>query len=765
MIITGKDIDVFDISDNKIATLGFAGGLYKRELMNEHYVQLKLNYTRYFEFARGSYINYQNKRYTIREESLPKEKSIFEYTYTLKFEAIEMFFQDFVLFYTMQDLHEVQWELTGTPQQFLQIALICINEYFGLTEESGKWKMGVCPTMTPILISFDSQNTFDGLTEIAEKFGAEWWLDYENKTLNLGYYEHGEEIELERDAALTDIKRSNNNSADYCTRLFAFGSTRNIPTNYRVTESGSLADAIVQKRLRLPVSNGDFIDAFPDMKPNEIIHGVKIFEHIFPQRTGEITELRVDDTQKDENGNPWLVFYFKDSALNFSNEYKIPGLELKATFGDNSWLSGRTFELKYHDSTQEFEIINNQDIPSFTIPNDVLKPRVGDNYVLFNFDISLVGDQYVGEAEQQLLEEATQWHQSVLEDNATYECPVNPVYAYNEGLDMEIGQKVKLISDMLKDGQKQSRIFGFQKNLEFYEDTYTIGDKPRYSRLRTINKTIESNKEISDLQHVEAMRVANGALRNVRALNYLREALENSTVVEGGLILTTLIRLGHMQGSVWKENAGINGINRGENDVAIWSGGTLDQAINAANDPTLIEDIAQFVVTHLGKLIANEVYLRGKFESNKNGYRIVIDPVDRSMKLIAEDNTEVASLKQYSNGSEDYGAVLDMQNNGNSRARFTPYDMQYRDIGSNKAFKFTLLAGVGGYPRGMFLGDSRDGNLSEGSNYPYFLVDPYTSNGKLKIILKDLPTDTFGLDNYQLWLNNGKPDIYIAEEG
>lgn len=638
MITTGSDIDVFDISDNKIATLGFAGGLYKRELMNEHYVQLKLNYTRYFEFARGLYINYQNKRYTIREESLPEEKSIFEYTYTLKFEAIEMFFQDFVLFYTMQDLHEVQWELTGTPQQFLQIALICINEYFGLTEESGKWKMGVCPTMTPILISFDSQNTFDGLTEIAEKFGAEWWLDYENKTLNLGYYEHGEEIELERDAALTDIKRSNNNSADYCTRLFAFGSTRNIPTNYRGTESGSLADAIVQKRLRLPVSNGDFIDAFPDMKPNEIIHGVKIFEHIFPQRTGEITELRVDDTQKDENGNPWLVFYFKDSALNFSNEYKIPGLELKATFGDNSWLSGRTLELKYHDSTQEFEITNNQDIPSFTIPNDVLRPRIGDNYVLFNFDISLVGDQYVGEAEQQLLEEATQWHQSVLEDNATYECPVNPVWAYHNELSMPLGQKVKLVSEILRGGSKSSRVFGYEKSLETYDDTYTIGDKPRYSRLRTINKTIESNKEISDLQHVEAMRLANGALRNVRALNYLREALENSTVIEGGLILTTLIRLGYMEGNIWKENAGVNGINRGDNDVAFWAGGTLDQAVNTAENPDAVEDIAQFVVTHLGQLIANNAIIRGKYQSATTGRRVEINPSSGEIAVYNENN-------------------------------------------------------------------------------------------------------------------------------
>lgn len=160
-----------------------------------------------------------------------------------------------------------------------------------------------------------------------------------------------------------------------------------------------------------------------------------------------------------------------------------------------------------------------------------------------------------------------------------------------------------------------------------------------------------------------------------------------------------------------------------------------------------------------------DVNVTGTIQSNNDeGYKIKLDPVDRSLKLITQLDLIVASLKQYSNGADDYGAVLDMQNNGNSHARFTPYDMQYYDTASNKAFKFTLLSGVGGYPRGMFLGDSRDGNLSEGSNYPYFLVDPYTSNGKLKIILKDLPTNAQGLDNYQLWLNNGKLDIYITEE-
>ncbi|PXV62616.1 hypothetical protein CLV62_1183 [Dysgonomonas alginatilytica] len=683
MIITGSDIDIFDINGNKIAEIGFAGGLFKRELMNEHYIQLSLNYTEYFEFGRGMFVKYQDRIYTIRKESLPEQKGLYELRYTLKFEAIEMFFLDFVLFYTFQGFSEAAWTLTGTPQQFLQIALVNINEYFGLMDEADKWKIGVFPVMTPIEISFENQNTFDGLTNIAEKFGAEWWLDYESKTLNLGYYEsESEAIDLEIDQALKEFKRSNENNDDYCTRLFAFGGARNIPTNYRGIEPGSVVDALVQKRLRLPASNGDFIDAIPNMLPNQIIERVKFFDHIFPQRTGEITSLRIDDTQKDQDGNPWLIFYFKDSGLNFSEDYILPGQTLKLTFGDNSWLAGRTFELEYHPSTiegetGEFEIINDQSLPNITIPNDILRPKVGDFYTLFNFDISLVGDQYVGEAEQLLLEEATEWMESVRMDNSTYTCPVDPVWAYHNELSMGLGQRVNLISDILKYGIKESRVFGYEKSLETFEDTYTIGDKPRYSRLKTIDKTIETNREIADLQYLEAMRAANGALRNVKALNYLRIALENNTTIEGGLILTTLIRLGHMVGNVWKENAGISGIvTEAGDDPFLWGGGTFDDAIESiANIILRMDGSGQLAKGNILWDALGNILMRGLFESNKDGNRIIIDPEDRSIKLI-DANGDIYGRWVFS----EYGSRFELEyNNNKTRMLATGIESQFEN--------------------------------------------------------------------------------------
>lgn len=218
--------------------------------------------------------------------------------------------------------------------------------------------------------------------------------------------------------------------------------------------------------MRLPVSNGDYIDAIPNMMQSEILERVVRFEHIYPRRIGTITELRSVDRTEDEN-NPFIVYFFKDSGLEFKLDYILPGETLMITF-ESGWLQGRDFELAYDEKTHEFEIINDTSIQDMTIPNEVLKPRIGDEYVIYNFDISLVSDQYIPEAEKELLEESSKWLKGITEDNSTYTCPNVPGYCYQNGIDLNIGQRVQLVSPIFMDGNKISRIYGFTKSLTLF---------------------------------------------------------------------------------------------------------------------------------------------------------------------------------------------------------------------------------------------------------------------------------------------------------
>ena len=76
----------------------------------------------------------------------------------------------------------------------------------------------------------------------------------------------------------------------------------------------------------------------------------------------------------------------------------------------------------------------------------------------------------------------------------------------------------------------------------------------------------------------QAQSDATAALANIASLNYLKEALEGSTVVQGGLVLTSLIQLGKTEGGVFNVYSGINGTvapNEYGDGIAAWYGGPM----------------------------------------------------------------------------------------------------------------------------------------------------------------------------------------------
>ncbi|SBW07603.1 conserved hypothetical protein [uncultured Dysgonomonas sp.] len=736
MITIGNDLTIYNAWGEPKMQLDIPNDFKQaNELMSEHYVQFSFPLTIKYDFVRADYIDYKGIRYAIRTDCQPTENGFQNYRYEPKFEAPEMFWQDFICWYIYQGLKEAEWTLMEHAGTFLQIGCDNINAYTGET-----WTVGIVEPTDMQNLTFSSQNVFDFLTDVAEAFNCEWYLDYEAKTINLVYsYSKGEPMELRREIELIDIKRSNENIDEYCTRMYAFGGTRNIPSNYRSTGSTEVVDAIVQKRLRLPISNGDYIDAFPNMTGNKIIEKVFTFDNIYPKRTGTITSLRTE-TVKNDDGIEMTVFYFKDSGLNFSEDYKLPGLTLHLQFGENSFLSGRYFELEFHDTEeygQEFEIINNQDNPDLIIPNDLLCPRVGDFYVLYNFNISLVGDQYVGEAEEELLTEAQAKMASLQEENATYTCMANPIRVGAYGLDMGLGQSVKLKSLIFNGGEKVSRIRGFTKYPVTRNDEYLVGEKPRYSRRKALEAKVDSNKKEADVNYLEAMRASNNNTRSIKGMNYLRTALQNETVIDKGLLLTTLIRLGAVIGGEWVEKAGINGAAVNPDDVIAYFGGSLDDAIAAlASIIFRMDGSGHLAKGNISWNALGELLTRGKFESNKDGDRIIIDPDTRSIKLLNNEGTVIG----YWSFSYDY-CKINMTGNG-SNLDITPAYMIMR----NNTGKVDISPGM------IEISTFESDGQTEKTN---FSINYMNETNTLKVIAKWLPTSAANLEVGQIWNDNG----------
>ena len=108
-----------------------------------------------------------------------------------------------------------------------------------------------------------------------------------------------------------------------------------------------------------------------------------------------------------------------------------------------------------------------------------------------------------------------------------------------------------------------------------------------------------------------------------QALKYISDAMaEGSTDILGGLVLTNHIKVGNYANKVMtKETAGMNGSYNNDDSVAFWGGGSLEKAIEAVgkfkNNPSYqptqeeLDSIAKYVVTHGGRIIANDAIIRG----------------------------------------------------------------------------------------------------------------------------------------------------------
>lgn len=725
MISIGSDITILDVTGKAKFKLGINEACeHSCEIMTKNECKIVFNLTMMFDFRRGDYIEYDEVRYTLRKNYQPKQSDDGgEFAYEMLFEGPDMMLKDAIFFYTLQGFEEIEWKLTGTPRQFLEAAVATANSQLGTN-----WKVGVYPEMEPTLVEFDSTKIFDGLTQVAEIFEIEWYADCKAETLNFTKkYEHGNSVELVQGKSILGINRTNENSEDYCNRLYVLGSTRNIPSNYRGIESGEVIDSIGPKRLRMPIEIGDYLDAIPDMYPNEVDPKVVKFDHIYPKRVGTITEVRSVDRTKEES-NPFIVYFIKDSGLEFKSKYKLPGEKLKLHFESGN-LIGRDFELEYHDNTGEFEIINDTSNSMYTVPNDILKPKVGDQYVLYNFNIELVGNQYIPEAEKELEREGREYLKKVAEDNATYECANSPGYCYEEGIDLGLGRKVRLVSDIFIDGYKESRIYGFRKSLySSYACTYIIGDASRKSRSAAMKSETQKVKDLAEFQYKELTK-------NQKTLDYIRQAMENDTVIDQGMILTTLLRLGAKAGNDWKEAAVISGIYNDPSDVAIAVGGSYEDAIN--NLAAII-----FRMDGSGHLASGNIKWDALGNPQINGSVTSVDEYGNTIALNADNHSiQLIDAKGNKVGEWNYN----MDNDGivtgyNSEILLTQRAYENSDGSINPAFTKSVKLNV----NGITFYDNRGKTLHIASKIPNHAInaeigDVWSDKGKLMLLEEEVP--------------------------
>ena len=517
-------MNIYDINGNlRLQVVIAPSDIYHKELMESEYVQLDFNLAQLVRLRRGDYIETEFGTFSIKKVERPLyDPKTGAYRYGQKFHAGWEWWRNYILYYDRQIGKEKAWKMTQTAAFFMEIVADNL-EAAGF----GTFNIIIDESLTDMrLVEFDSTDIVAGLNKIAEVFETEWWL--ENNNLHLGRCEYGTAVSLSLDDTLSRLDRDNSQDTIYVTRLVAFGSTRNLPENYRSSEDSDLVrEGLVEKRLKLPVLY-PHLDAWENLQREEIEEGIIIFDDIYPRRVGTVQTIstkQYTDTIEHEDGTKtsvrWNAYRFTDNGITFHRDYILEGQELRLSFQTGK-LAGMDFAVTFNpdavsDETspaaQIFEIVRSDNY-GVNLPNDSFHPEVGDTYVLYNFDIRLVSAQYVTAAENELLAAARAWLDKNSADKSVYTADTNKVRAagFTEGedgqlhyleadeIDLEIGQRVRLIDDNYFDiGYKDSRIRMFEKHLDNkFNATYTIGEDSAYSNSEALQQEIEALTYMSD---------------------------------------------------------------------------------------------------------------------------------------------------------------------------------------------------------------------------------------------------------------------------
>ena len=512
-----EQIDIKDISGAiLLTTLINEGCKRKFTLMKEDYIMLKFSLENPIYFKLGSYVECNFGLFEVCDLQKPAfNTNTAGYDYELRLDAYYWKWKNKIFKYTPETTgQEASWNLTAPLD--VQAGIVLRNlKALGYTYKGQDFVFSIDSTVEnkSQLMSYDNINILDACFEMAKKWDCECWVT--ENIIHFGRCESGDAVIFEIGKNVQEMSQSESQST-YATRIYAFGSTRNIPADYRPIDETVVVNGVVQRRLMLPEGT-PYIDAYPDMTTEEAVEQVVIFDEVYPRRTGimsDVTTIEVTDKVENEDGTTteekWNAYRFRDTGVNFSEKYILPGQELRIRFA-SGLLNGLEFAVKFNPEgkpekledggwnpeAQLWEIVRNEDYGR-PLPGDVLFPQDGDEYVLSGWDSTKITELgLVGAAEQELKEKTEKYAAKSKIDPSTYGCTMMSNDAYREdGVHnfYSIGQKVNLINKAYFENGRQSRVIGFEFNLDYSFDSpvYTVGETAAYSRIGELEEKVES---------------------------------------------------------------------------------------------------------------------------------------------------------------------------------------------------------------------------------------------------------------------------------
>lgn len=532
-------IDIKNISgDIRFSTDFNVGSIGRYSLGKEDYITLPFNVLTPINFKMGDYVDLSGildeslggkfaKIYEVVDLPTPTyDQSTGGYNYELRLDAYYWKWKNKKFKYMPEVAgQEASWNLTASLDMQLGVFLRNLQA-LGYKYRGNDFDFSIDSSVedSAKLMSYENTNLLDALTNMAETWNCEWWV--EDNIIRFGRCENGDAVRIELGVEAQEMPRSESQGT-YATRVYAFGSTRNIPSNYRPVDETVVVNGIVQKRLMLPEGT-PYIDAYrykdgkrvyigeegydigTEMPQEEAIEDIIFLDEVYPRTecvvgtVGSYTST-VEDEETQETVTQTFYYVTDTSGLVFDESYIIDGEELRLVF-QSGLLNGMDFGVTFHKAgtslgsvtleSDVYEIVANDNYGR-TLPDETLKPTTGDKFILYGWDSTKITDLgLVSNAEQELRDKTVDCVKKMMVDDGTYNTTLASSWVKENMISrtFDIGQRIELVNKSFFETSRISRVIGLEIKLDLPYDApvYTIGESTAYSRIGELENKVDN---------------------------------------------------------------------------------------------------------------------------------------------------------------------------------------------------------------------------------------------------------------------------------
>ena len=406
---------------------------HKKNVTGEDIVDIVLVSSIMYDFQINDYIIWDGYRYTLYQSPTVTKRANNHFEYQLQFESAKY------------ALRRVSFLFNGNSDFFMLndaegfVALLLEN----LLRVDDTWTSNVIVATRLANIQFQNEDCLTAINRICDELEVE--LDIIGKQINvrnkIGITKN---VVLSYKSGLTELKRiPGDKEQDIVTKLYAYGSDRNVPLNYG------------GRRLKIsPIEMN--VDKYG------VCEGVKVFDEVYPHFNGIVGAL---------DG----LFSFTDITITFDvNAQLIGGITAKIAVlsGD---LAGYDFEItNYDNATKKVTLKKYVDENGNEYPNQYASLSPGDKYTFIDIIMPQV---YVENAEIELLGKAESYLQENSEVKYAFQTKVDERWLKANGVVLNTGDEVT-ISDNDLGVSQVVRIVGMNKVLvDEYKCEVYLADK------------------------------------------------------------------------------------------------------------------------------------------------------------------------------------------------------------------------------------------------------------------------------------------------